>query len=68
MSKVTQPRRLQETEAKASLQGVKGSPQKAGLVLDLIRWRNLLSAVKVWLSQPASCCLARWQMLKTTTI
>ena len=37
MSKQSTPRRLADTEARAVLRGVKGSQQKAGLVMGLIR-------------------------------
>ncbi|MDD9911477.1 MAG: 50S ribosomal protein L22 [Alphaproteobacteria bacterium] len=37
MSKQSTPRRLADTEARAVLRGIKGSQQKAGLVLAMIR-------------------------------
>ena len=45
MSKKSTPRRLAETEAKAVLRGVKGSQQKAGLVMELIRGKQVEQAL-----------------------
>lgn len=45
MSKQATPRRLPEAAAQASALGVKGSVQKAGLVLGLIRGKNVETAM-----------------------
>lgn len=45
MSKQSTPRALADNQAKASVIGVKGSVQKAGLVLDLIRGKNVETAM-----------------------
>ena len=45
MSKAKQPRRLAATEARAHLQTVKGSVQKAGLVLEMIRGKKVETAL-----------------------
>ena len=45
MSKQSTPRRLADTEAKATLKSVKGSVQKAGLVMGLIRGKNVEQAL-----------------------
>lgn len=45
MSKQANPRRVSATEAIASAQGIKGSPQKAQLVLELIRGKPVEQAL-----------------------
>lgn len=45
MSQQKQPRRLADNQAKAIAHGVKGSVQKAGLVLELIRGKNVETAM-----------------------
>jgi len=45
MSKQQTPRALADHQAKASVMGVKGSVQKAGLVLELIRGKNVETAM-----------------------
>lgn len=45
MSKQNTPRALPDNMAKASANGVKGSVQKAGLVLELIRGKNVETAM-----------------------
>lgn len=45
MGKASRPRQLSDFEAKASIQGVKGSVQKAGLVLGMIRGKTAEQAL-----------------------
>lgn len=45
MSKQQTPRALADHQAKASVTGIKGSVQKAGLVLELIRGKNVETAM-----------------------
>lgn len=45
MSKQSQPRRLAENETQAVLRSVRTSPQKARLVLDMIKGKNVENAL-----------------------
>ena len=45
MSKQTQPRRLADTETQAVLRSARSSPQKARLVLDQIKGKNVENAL-----------------------
>lgn len=45
MSKAKQPRRLADSETRAVLRSVKTSPQKARLVLDMIRGKHVETAL-----------------------